>query len=255
MTASPAYATALITGASSGIGAALATRLAARGVHVVVAARRRALLDELTSTIVAQGGRATALELDVSQTAEVVSTLTRLDDELGGIDLVIANAGVGLNRDAKELTWKDVEPVLLVNVLGALATLSALLPRMVARRAGHLVGVSSLAQYRALPTSAAYSASKAAVSTFLEGLRVDLRGTGVATTDIRPGFIQTPILIEEVRDKSYVMALDPAADMVLDAILRKAEVFAFPFAMAQLASFSRWLPNALYDPLVTALKP
>lgn len=249
------YSTAIITGASSGIGHALATRLAALGTHVVVAARRRALLDELTRSIESEGGRATAVELDVGNTSQVVSTLLRLDDELGGIDLVVANAGVGLNRDAKELSWQDVEPVLQVNVLGALATLSALLPRMVARRSGHLVGVSSLAQYRALPTSAAYSASKAAVSTFLEGLRVDLRGTGVSVTDIRPGFIRTPILVEEVRDKSYVLELAPAADRMLEAILKKTEVFAFPFPLAQLAAFSRWLPNSLYDPLVTRLKP
>ncbi len=247
--------TALVTGASSGIGRALSRRLAARGTHVVLAARRASLLEEQRAEIVGSGGLASVLELDVGDTASVVEALARVDDELGGLDLVIANAGVGLNRDAKALGWEHVEPVMRVNVLGAMATLTALLPRMVARGRGHLVGVSSLAQYRGLPTSAAYSASKAAVSTFLEGLRVDLRGTGVAVTDIRPGFVRTPILDESVRDLPYVMDLEPAVDIVLRAIDRRQAVCAFPFPLAQLAAASRALPNAVYDRLIKRLQP
>lgn len=247
--------TAVVTGASSGLGQALAARLAARGTHVVLAARRASLLEDLRASIERTGGKATVLELDVADTGAVVASLQRVDDELGGIDLVLANAGIGLNRDGKELAWEHVEPVLRVNVLGAFATLTALLPRMVARGQGHLVGVSSLAQYRGLPTGAAYSASKAAVSTFLEGLRVDLHGTGVAVTDIRPGFVRTPILHESIRDQRYVMELEPAIDIVLAAIDEKQSVCAFPFPLAQVAAASRLLPNALYDRLIKRLQP
>ncbi len=162
------FETALITGASSGIGRAIALELAAKGTRVVLAARRRAELEELSREVRERGGRADVCELDVADTAATRETVARWDRDLGGFDLVLANAGVGGTEPAPKITWPAVERIVQVNVLGAMATLVPLIAPMVERGHGTLSAVTSLAGMRGLPSSAAYSASKAAVSTFLE---------------------------------------------------------------------------------------
>jgi short-subunit dehydrogenase len=241
------FRTALVTGASSGIGAALARRLAAVGAEVALVARREDRLVALRDELVAAGGRARIYPADVAVPEAAVAAVRRADDELGGLDLVVANAGVGRSRWAGKLAWEDLAPTLAVNVAGAAATLVAVLPRMVERRRGHLAGVSSLAGYRGMPRSAAYSASKAFLSTFLESLRVDLRGTGVAVTDIRPGFVRTPMTAENRFPMPFLVDAGPAARTIVAALARQAPVVAFPRAMAALTGSARLLPNGLWD--------
>lgn len=239
--------TALVTGASSGIGAALARRLAASGVEVALVARREELLASLRDEIVAAGGKARVYPADIGVPENSVATVCRADEELGGLDLVIANAGVGASRWGGALSWPDLAQTLAVNVAGAAATLVAVLPRMVERRRGHLVGVSSLAGYRGMPRSAAYSASKAFLSTFLESLRVDLRGTGVAVTDVRPGFIRTPMTATNRFPMPFLLDSDPAARTIVAAIERRAPVVAFPWTLAAITGSARLLPNVVWD--------
>lgn len=142
------WRTAIITGASSGIGEALARRLAAQGVHVVLAARRIGELRRIAMEIRSTGASATAVKLDVSQTKGLDLKLARLDKRFGGIDLVIANAGVGIGREPS-WSWRAVEPALQTNFMGAIATITALLPAMIARGRGHVVAISSLAGFGA----------------------------------------------------------------------------------------------------------
>ena len=247
--------TAFITGASSGLGRALAERLASRGTHVVIAARREDALEDVRRGIEARGGKATVVPLDVCDPDRAVAEIQRVDDDLGGLDLVIANAGIGGLEHARDVTWKSTAQTLQVNVVGAFATLTAVLGRMVTRRRGHLVGVSSLASYRGLPQSAAYSATKAALSIFLEGLRVDLHGSGVAITDVRPGFVRTPIDRGQLAEPPFMMEVEPAIDAILAGIDARRAVVAFPFPLAQLAALSRYLPDALYDIAVRRASP
>src|SRR5439155_10356056 len=108
-------------------------------------------------------------------------------------DLLIANAGVGATTYAVDLCEKEVAELIKVNVIGVVNSVTAVIPHMIERKKGHLVAISSLAAYRGLPKSAAYCASKAAVSALFESLRIDLRGTGVNVTVIYPGFIKTPL--------------------------------------------------------------
>ncbi len=245
------FRTAFITGASSGIGAALAARLAAHGVEVALAARRAPELEALAAQIGGAGGRARVYPLAVTNPAEVERTLLAADDELGGIDLVVANAGVSTQRWAGKLTFADCARTIDVNVTGAAATLVALLPRMVERGRGHLCGVSSLAQYRGLPRSAAYSASKAFLSTFLEGIRVDLRSTPVCVTDVRPGFVKTPILEGATHPMPFLVPVERAAEIIHRALDSQDAVVAFPWQLATLARSTRMLPAAVYDLAVT----
>ena len=241
--------TAFITGASSGIGAGLARQLAAQGVHVVLAARREDALQEVAASIRSEGGKADVAPLDVSEPEQVVDTMTRFDDEVSGIDLVIANAGLAEGRWSGKLDWAHCEKTLRVNVIGATATLTALLPRMAARKSGHLVGVSSLAGVRGLPKMAVYSGSKAYLSTFLESLRVDLRRAGVTVTDIRPGFVKTA-LTEGSGKLPFMLSVEAAAAEIVSAIAGKKAVHAFPMPLATAVRAMRSVPNPIYDRVI-----
>jgi short-subunit dehydrogenase len=241
--------TALITGASSGIGAALARLLAADGAEVVLAARREDPLRELAASITAAGGKARIEVLDVgADPARTEARVRELDEQLQ-LDLVVANAGVGGSRWAGKLQWENCEQIVAVNVSGTIATLTGALPGMVARGRGHLVGISSVAKYRGLPSSAAYCASKAFVSTFLESLRVDLHGTGVAVTDVRPGFVDTP-MTKGMKSLPFLVDVEDAAKTIARAIRKRSDVLVFPPAMSMVGKLLTVLPKAVYEPVV-----
>ena len=249
------YRTALVTGASSGIGAALAMRLAREGTEVVLAARRRDALASIAETIEAAGGKARIEVMDVSDGAATAAAVRRLDDALGGLELVVANAGVGGMRWSGALSFEDCAPMLDVNVTGTLATLTAVLDRMVSRGHGHLVGVTSMAAVRGLPHNALYSATKAFTSTFLESLRVDLAGTGVAVTEVRPGYVRTPMTDALDVPKPFMVEPEEAAEVIARGIARRDALVAFPWAMATLTRSVGWLPVPLYDRAARIVRP
>jgi short-subunit dehydrogenase len=239
--------TAFVTGASSGIGRELARRLAREGVEVAISARREDQLQSLVEEITTEGGRARAYPLDVANPDSTTETLRRADREMGGIDMVVANAGVSRHRWSGKLTYQDCADIIDVNVRGAVATLTALLPAMVERQRGHLVGMSSLAQYRGLPSSAAYSASKAFLSHFLEALRVDLASTQIAVTDIRPGFVRTPMTAGSTMTMPFLIDLDRAIDEIIQGIRTRAPVVAFPWQLASIVRAGTLIPVPVYD--------
>lgn len=245
---------AFLTGASSGIGEALALELAGRGVEVALAARRVESLEALAARIKAAGGKARVYSLDVANVRDVHETLERADDEMGGLDLVIANAGVGIPGWAGKLDWKVCGPILDVNVVGATATIVALVQRMVERKRGQLVGVSSLAGYRALPSSAMYSASKSYLSVLLEGMRIDLEGTGVSVTDIQPGFVKTPMTDKNKFDMPFLMDAPQAAVGIANAIAKKQAVYSFPLPTAIMAKSTRFIPRAVFAAAAKRMK-
>ena len=249
------YRTAFVTGASSGIGRALCLRIARDGVEMGLAARRVEALEELAAEIRSAGGRARVYPLDVTRTEDVLETVRRADDDMGGLDLVVANAGSGKQRWSGKLRWEeDVEPLIALNVSGAAATLTAVIERMAERRRGHLAGISSLAQYRGLPKNAAYSASKAFLSVFLEGLRVDLRSCDVSVTDIRPGFVRTPINEGNEHPMPFMLEAAEAAEIILRGIRKKSPVVAFPWQLATVVRSATVLPAAIYDRAVARAK-
>ncbi len=241
------YRNALITGASSGIGRALALEVAAAGVEVVVCARRREALDALVGEIAARGGKARALPLDVADTGATVAALRALDEALGGLDLVVANAGVGLTEGHPSLSWEALGPACHTNFTGAVATLTAVLPRMIERRRGHLVGVSSLASFGALKDAAAYCSPKAGLSMFLDCLRLDLRATGVAVTTVAPGFVRTPMVEHATHPMPQLLEADRAARLIWRRLQRRPARIDFPQPLAFLARLVGGLPRVLHD--------
>jgi NAD(P)-dependent dehydrogenase (short-subunit alcohol dehydrogenase family) len=245
--------TALVTGASSGIGRALAIELAAGGAHVAIAGRREPELQEVARAIEQRGGRALVVPLDVTNTAAVEEAVRRVDRDLGSLDLVIANAGTSRQVRAPLLTVKEALDIVDVNTRGAIATLVAAIPVMVAQQKGHLVAVTSLAGRRGLPGYGAYSATKAAVSTFLETLRVELAPIGIHVTDVQPGFVDTPLARKGQHPKPFMWTADRAARHIVRKLARKPAVIAFPAGTTALMQLATALPRFVYDPIIRAL--
>lgn len=240
---------ALVTGASSGIGAALVTRLRRDGWEVVAAARREAELARLAAST-----GAVPEVLDVTDTERVIARIRALDAERP-LDLVVANAGIATPRWSGALELAEVERVLDVNVRGAVATLLAPVEAMVSRGRGHLVGVTSMAALRGMPHNAVYGASKAFLRTFLQSLRVDLAPAGVDVTEVRPGFVRTPMT--ETLDTPTPFAVDActAADVIARGIDKRAAVVAFPRSMAYLTHTLAALPEPVFARAARAVRP
>jgi NADP-dependent 3-hydroxy acid dehydrogenase YdfG len=247
--------TILITGASSGIGRALALEYAAPNAKLGLAARRADELEALAQHVRARGGEAWCYPLDVSDVEATAEVVRRAERELGSLEMVIANAGRGGSKHSSRLEWSDVGPVIDVNVRGAMATLVAAIPIMLAQKGGHLVGISSLAGRRGLPTSAAYSASKAALSTFLESLRIDLAPAGVRVTDVQPGFVATPINANAKHPMPFLWNVDRAARYMARRLERAPAVVAFPWPLVLATAIARRLPAWLYDRVMRANSP
>ena len=209
---------AVIVGASSGIGAALALRLMQDGWRLGLAARRADRLAELAVRI---GPSAHTATLDLARPEEAREHLRSLLDTLGGADLIVVTAGTGeLNRG---LAWAPDRATLDVNVTGFAAVAQLAMEHFLARGSGHLVGVSSVAKLRGSGDAAAYAASKAFVSTYLDGLRDrvrPLRGA-IAVTEVCPGFVQTAMMKAE--HPFWIASPERAADAIAHAIRRRAK--------------------------------
>ena len=239
-----------ITGASSGIGRGFAIELAKRGAAVGLLARRAEELREIVKEIEAAGGRALALPGDVTDADAVQKAADQLRAEFGAIDVLIANAGIGGSKHAADLVAAEVTKLINVNIIGAVNSATAVIPEMVKRGSGQLVVISSLAAYRGLPKSAAYCASKAAVSAFFESLRVDLRSSGIDVTIIHPGFIKTPLTAGRQAQMPFLMELDDAVKKMVKAIEARKKSYAFPWQLATIVRACMALPNSLYDKAV-----
>jgi short-subunit dehydrogenase len=236
---------AVITGASSGIGRALAKELAAQGCKVGLLARRQDQLDTLTEEIRAAGGTAAAAGADVADRTRTLAAVAAVREQLGPVDLLVANAGVGAPTLLEPFNVGDVEKMFRVNVLGVVHAIEAVLPEMLARRRGHLAAVSSLGAYKGMPGESAYCASKAAVNTFMEGLRIQLRDRGVAVTTICPGFVKTPMTEINRFDMPFLLEADEAARRIVRALRRRVKVYNFPWQTAVMMWLTAWFPDWL----------
>lgn len=237
--------TAVVTGASSGIGWSLACALARQGVRVGAIARRAERLDALAAEIRAQGGTVVTAPADVGEFAQIHTACHTLQDALGPIDLCIANAGIAQPRSDRIVDHAAIAETFRVNFQGVVNCFDAVLDGMLDRGQGHLVAISSLAAYKGLPRSSAYSASKAALNTYMEGLRIELCTRGIAVTTVCPGFITTPMTAANRFRMPFVMTADRAAERILKALERKPGVYDFPWRMTCVMRLSRWAPDWL----------
>lgn len=234
-----------ITGASSGIGRSLALRIACEGHAVAAVARREALLNSLVNEIKRLGGKAMAIPCDATNPSKVYKAIQLTEANLGPIDRLVANAGGGEPTFVDTFNAAHVERVLALNVLSAANCIEAVLPDMLARRKGHIVVTSSLAAYRGLPSAAAYSAAKAALTNMMESLRIDLKPRGIDVTILLPGFVQTKP--SQGKSKLFKMDLEDATAKMHQAILTHRPCCAFPASLVLVFGLGRLLPASLYD--------
>ncbi len=236
-----------LTGASSGIGEALAIDFAKKGAILGLLARREDLLKSLAKKCEMVGGKARVYACDVTDAQGVADATADLRNEFGQIDVLICNAGVGAPKHAKDLVNAEVKKVFEINFMGAVHAVTAVLPQMIERKSGHLVAISSLAGFRGIPFSASYSASKGAMTNFFESMRLDLIGSGVDVTIIQPGFIKTPLTSGRENKMPFIMELDDAIPYFVRAIEKKKRFSAFPWQLATTVRLARIFPAWLYD--------
>lgn len=237
-----------LTGASSGIGEALAIEMAKGGAILGLLARRGEMLKELAEKCESLGATARVFAADVVDAEAVQKSADDLRDEFGHIDILIANAGIGgNNKETRDLQPEAVKKVIDINLLGAANSVRAVLPQMLERKSGQLVAISSLAGFRGIPKSAAYSASKAGMTAFFESVRLDVMHKGVDVTIIQPGFIKTPLTANRKSKLPFVMELEDAIPYFLRAIEKRKKFAAFPWQLATIVRMGRIFPTWLYD--------
>jgi short-subunit dehydrogenase len=237
-----------VTGASSGLGRQIAMSLAARGDAVVVVARRGELLDTLVREIEAAGGWARAIVCDVTDREQVSRAVALVESTDGPIECLVSCVGGGKRTTVDDFRAAQIEQMLSLNVMATANCLEAVLPRMLQRKRGHIVAISSLAAARGLPGAAEYSAAKAALSTLLEGLRIDLKPRGIDVTTLSPGFIRS----DENRKRRFMeVPLDAAVARMVKAIERRHRSYSFPRWLAFFLAVFHCLPPTLADAIVS----
>lgn len=220
---------AIVVGASSGIGAALVRELAHAGYRVAALARREAKLQAMCETINTVLGTTAVLTFPHSVTDydDVPSLFQRIVGDLGGLDLIVYNAGVLHQVDIDEYSFEKDRAMLEINTLGAIAWLNEAAHRFERAGSGHIVGIGSIAGDRGRVGSPVYNTSKAALHTYLESLRNRLAKKGVSVTTIKPGFVQTQML-EGASRTFWVISPEQAAERIHRAIRREAQVAYVP---------------------------
>jgi short-subunit dehydrogenase len=244
---------AFITGASSGFGEGLALRFAERGYDVGLSARRVERLEALSERVMALGQEARVYPCDVADRDALLAAIRQCEEDLGPIDLMIANAGVSQYVTADGLDGREVERIMAINFLGTVTAAEGVLPGMLARGRGQIVAMSSLASFQGLPNHGTYSASKAAINAFFEGLRLDVASRGVDVTIINPGFVKTEMTADRKHPMPFLMDLDPALDIMVKGIRKRRRMIRYPFPLSTVTWWARILPRAWYDRLVTKI--
>lgn len=235
----------IITGASSGIGRALALEYAGRGATLGLIARRADLLTQLAASLPV---RSYTYAVDVTDARSLAMAAEDFVARVGSPDVVIANAGVSAGTLTGNPEDNPVfEEIMAINVIGMMLTFQPFVEAMKRQREGVLVGIASVAGFRGLPGAAAYSASKAAAISYLESLRVELRGSGVSVVTICPGYVATSMTSKNPYRMPFLMDAEVAASKMAKAIAARKRFYVLPWQMALVGWVLRRLPRPLYD--------
>ncbi|ADZ70442.1 SDR family NAD(P)-dependent oxidoreductase [Polymorphum gilvum] len=249
--ASPRHGSAWITGASSGIGRALALRLARAGWSVAVTARSADALQALADEAESFSGMIVPFPGDVTDAAAMAETARRIEGEAGPVALLVANAGVYLPQGGLAPDIAAFSTSIDVNLKGTVHVLAPVIEAMKARGRGQIAVVASVAGYRGLPTSAAYGATKAGLINMAEALKFDLDRAGIRIQVVSPGFVDTPATRDNPFPMPHLMDAQAAAERIVAGLTRPTGFeIAFPRRFALQLKLLRLLPYRLYFPLV-----
>ncbi len=230
-----------------GIGRSVAFELASRGAITVLTARNEETLDEVRQEVTALGAQALVKPGDVTDLDRMKSIATEIESELGGVDILIANAGTHVLTQPENFDTAEYIDLMDINYGGTLRCMEAVLPSMLESKSGHIVGIASLAGLRGLPTAGAYSASKGAVINFLQSVRFDLQAHGIGVTIVNPGFVRTPLTDKNEFHMPFLIEPDKAARIICNAISRERKEVSFPFPFSWTIRLLRLLPHPLYN--------
>ena len=250
-----------LTGASSGIGAALVTRLVERGSRVAITARRVDLLEAIARENAKGGSLLLVVPADVTDPAAVAVAARRIEAEWGGIDLAIFNAGgsvASIPQSAvrnPQFAAPDFVDTMALNYFSVVYGIDAVLPGMLARGSGHIAAVASLAGYRASSVALPYSAAKAAVIHLIEGLRLSTGSRGIAFTIINPGFVRTPLTARNTFRMPFLVEANVAAERIVRGLERRKREIHFPAPLSWTVKFLRLLPGSFYARVISRAAP
>ena len=237
--------TAVVVGASSGIGAALVKELAHQGYKVAAIARREALLKELCTEVHEKGGKVIYFSHNVTNYDEIPGLLQQVTRQLGGLDLIVYAAGMQLPIDVDEYDFAKDKMMLDVNLLGAMAWLNETAVRFTRAGSGHIVGIGSIAGDRGRVGAPGYNTSKAALATYLEALRNRLAPQGIHVTTIKPGFVDT-ILLENAPKTFWVISPEKAAKIIYNAIRKQKQTVYVPARWGIVGLIIRHIPSFIF---------
>lgn len=240
--ANTSWKTVWITGASSGIGMDLAKLMDRDVAHVAVSARSADKLKDLAGT----GKTIHPYALDVTDNAAVKATVDQIEAASGPIDLAVLNAGTWKLMDVADLDMDAVRAGVEVNFMGVMYALDSLLPGMMARKAGHIAIVASVAGYRGLPRSVAYGPTKAALINLAETLRAELEPHNITVSIVNPGFVDTPMTADNPFPMPGIISSAVAAKSLLSGLEREKYEIRFPLMFTFMMKLMRILPNAVY---------
>lgn len=239
-----------LIGASSGIGEALAEELAHAGARLVITARRKERLEEIANSLNTKGCSVFVFPADVTDQKQVKAMHAQIASAVGEVDILITNAGTYKPTDATTFSASEYAGIMQLNYTSMLYAIEAVLPSMIARKSGQLVGVASLVGYRGLPRASSYGASKAAVINFLEALRFDLLAHGVLVSIVNPGFVKTPLTDKNDFQMPFLVEAKDAAKIIRKGIEKKKKEIHFPWQFSWIFKLFRILPYSLYEKLV-----
>ncbi|RAP32737.1 hypothetical protein DID77_04195 [Candidatus Marinamargulisbacteria bacterium SCGC AG-439-L15] len=254
MTKKPSSKVALITGASSGIGYELTKLFAENGYNVCFSARRLEKLSKLSETLRQTGSQVLPIQCDCKDKQEVQTMVQHCLKQFGHIDIAIANAGCSETNPGTQFSSQAVENTFQTNVMGVAYLYEAIIPHMIKRQTGHLVSIASLASYRGMPESGTYCASKSALVTLTEGLRLDLKKSGITVSTINPGFIKSEITDKNTFPMPFLLETKRGAQHIYNAIQKKKTLYEFPWPLVFIMKLIRQLPICLFDPLFSKVK-
>jgi len=246
--------TVWITGASSGLGAALANRLARDGQTVALSARNADKLDALARKC-AGPGRLSAVPLDIQDSEAACAAVARIEAELGPIGQAVLNAGTHQPVDPRNLKVEDFRKLVEVNLMGTVHCLAAVLPPMLARKRGRIAIVASVAGYRGLPTAAAYGMTKAGLINLAEALRVELAPSGIVVQIVNPGFVRTPLTDQNPFPMPFLMEPEDAAEAFFKGLRSDRFEIAFPRRFVWIMKLLRYLPAPLAFAVTSRMLP
>ncbi len=245
--------TVLITGASSGIGEAVARELAAKDCRLILIARRGELLKNLIDSIPNSGDHI-YFPYDVSQKRAVENVCQELLDKNIQIDVLLLNAGISGPFDVNNIDLERFLKIYDVNLFSVVNFVKYLVPPMIDRKEGLIAATGSLAGFRGMPKSAPYSSSKAALATFLESLRIDLWPTGVKVTLISPGFVKTPMTDNNKFYMPFMLAAERAAKIIIRGLEKEKTEIHFPYKLSMPAKLGKLLPDKVYAKMMQGRK-